>query len=465
MKRIVGILVIVMVATLVDAHRAYGAVEDGVPTGTGDPGQVIEGEVTLQFDPTLATGEAIQPTVPLEEILELGGSALPAPVIRDAFALANGLEEIAAADGIGWVRYRITDQVPVPEKISLLTALPEVEAAVPNYLGEFAAFPSTAPNDPRYNDQWGTKKVNMLGAWQLAGGGSTTRMLAVVDTGVRGGMNASGVFESQHEDLGFIDGRNFTLPYVSGQPQRKKFNDDCNHGTRVAGIAGAFTNNGKGIAGVAYNAPIWSLRVDGTACSVDVTAAAFAIDWAVSNGAYGITASFAKYAPSDSQVAPLKAAVDRAWNYKVPVVAASGNGNLNGFQDYVPARWYNVISVGGTNSNNARCTWVAFDGLTDGANYGYPGLDLSAPCLSVLSTEDGGGYASVHGTSLAVPYVAGIIFIMKSKYPSWTSQQIKNELSLTADKVGGYNYSSNPYCGGHSPQLGCGLLDADSAVN
>lgn len=459
------LVILSLLVTVANVGTARGAAEDGVPTGTADPGPVIDGELTLKFAPELAAGDAIQSTVPLEDALDVGESALPEPAVRNAFAVAHGLEEMAAAEGIGWVRYRITDQIPVLEKIEILSALPEVEAVVLNYLGEFAAFPTDPPNDPRYNDQWGTKSVNMLGAWRLAGGGSTTRMLAIVDTGVRGGMNASGAFESQHEDLGFIDGRNFTLPYVSGQPQRKKFNDDCNHGTRVAGIAGAFTNNGKGITGVAYNAPIWSLRVDGTACSVDITAAAFAIDWAVSNGAYGITASFAKYVPSDSQVAPLKAAIDRAWNNKIPVVAASGNGNLNGFQDYVPARWYNVISVGGTNSSNTRCTWVAFDGLTDGANYGYPGLDLSAPCLSVLSTEDGGGYASVHGTSLAVPYVAGIIFIMKTKYPSWTSQQIKNELSLTADKVGGYNYSSNPYCGGHSPQLGCGLLDADSAVN
>jgi subtilisin family serine protease len=305
----------------------------------------------------------------------------------------------------------------------------------------------------------------MLGAWRLAGGGNANKKLAIVDTGVRGGMNANGVFESQHPDLGFIDGRNFTLPYVNGNPQRKKFNDDCNHGTKVAGIAGAFTNNGTGIAGGACNAPIWSLRVDLPGCSVDHNAAALAIDWAATHGAYAITASFTKYAPSDSTVQMLRDAIEVAWDNNVPVVTAAGNGDLNGFSDYVPARWLHVVTVGGTDSANARCRWTAFDGLTDGANYGAPGIDVAAPCEVILSTLDAGGYGYDNGTSLAVPYVAAGVYLMKSRYPSLTSQQIKNRLWNTADKVGGYNYNwRTDLCGGLSAELGCGLLDADGAV-
>lgn len=389
---------------------------------------------------------------------------IPSEATRASFASAARLEETGTMDAIGWVTYHITDGADTLKKVQALRSSPEVLAAVPDILGEFAAFPQTPPSDPKYSSQWGHARINMLGAWQIAGGGATNKILAVMDTGVQGGMDANGNWTTQHPDLGYVDGRNFTLPYVNGQPQRKLFHDQCGHGTAVAGVAAAFTNNGTGIAGVAYNAPIWSFRITPSgSCSASMLAAAKAVNWAVANDVYAITASFVHEAP-DSAVLPFKAAVDNAYANGVMVVAASGNGDISGFGAFIPARWTSALTVGGTNAADGRCRWKNSPNEWEGANYGTPGLDVSAPCLSVWTTTLGGGYASVHGTSIAVPYVAGIVFLIKSRHPSWVGSQIKSRIWSTADKVGGYSYSWNSFCGGQSSQLGCGLIDADAAV-
>jgi thermitase len=383
---------------------------------------------------------------------------------RAVFAKANGLHETGVVEGTNWYTFGIDDAVAAPTKITVLESKPGVAAAVPNYELEWSSFPQDPPNDPSWDDQWGASKIKLLTAWQRAGGGNGSHMIAIVGSGVQGGIDANGAWTTQHPDLGYVDGRNFTLPYVNGQPQRKKFNDDCGHGTIVAGVAAAFANNGKGIAGVAYNAPIWALRVNGDGCSnPTVAAAAKAITWAANNGAYAITASWGKNIPADADAQPLKDAVDYAYAHGVPVVTSSGNGNQSHFEDYVPARWATAITTGGTNSSDKRCTWTQdLDSL--GANYGSPGLDVSAPCLDVVTTTLGSGYGTYSGTSLSVPYVAGVVFLMKSRYPSWTSSQIKNRLWSSADKVGGYSYAWNSFCGGQSKELGCGRLDAAGAV-
>ena len=199
--------------------------------------------------------------------------------------------------------------------------------------------------------------------------------------------------------------------------------------------------------------PILSARIDRNSVPYE-PAAVEAIYYAVNNGASVITASWT-FAGTDSAHQALKDAVNYAWSRNVMVVAAVPNRAESNFNNFVPARWYNVVSVGGTTSADKKASF---------SSYGNPGIDVSAPADNIYSTTRTGGYAYGDGNSFAVPLVAGAIALMKKRYPSITSQQIKDRLWNTADKVGGYNYTSNPFCGGHSPQLGCGRLDAADAV-
>lgn len=427
---VAGILLLILVAQ----QPAHAATQDGRPV-TASPGAVsfIPNELSVKFTPLL-----------------------PDVASQTTFAAANGIKELSRVENLPWIRYEITDGEAELDKAAELSASPLVEKAIPIVLGTAFAFPQDPPNDPYWSDQWGLLRTNMLGAWQIAGGGSGTHFVAIVDTGVA--TNRKG-------ELGTINGHSF----VGGG-----FDDSCGHGTAVAGVAAAYTNNGKGIAGVAYEAPIYSLKIDPTGnCDIDFQAAAEAIQWAVNHGAWAINASWGCRIdePCGAYADELETAVDNAWNADVPVAVASGNENHSSFADHSPANSYHVITVGGTGPSDTRCQWDGPDRdpntgklVHHGANYGDPGLDVSAPCLNIVTLDLAGGYFYESGTSLAAPLVTGLVYLIKSRHPNWTSSQIRSRIDNTADKVGTYSYSWGSYCGGQSAELGCGLIDPTAAV-
>lgn len=404
------------------AVPAFGATGDGTPSADGPQPGFVPGEVLVTFRDGFLPKE-----------------------VRGPLASAWGLQEVSFAPATALFRFRITDGRDVDAKLSFLESRPEVASVTKNWLGQLFF----TPNDPYWSRQWGMSKVKMPTAWDrlIAAGrpGGSTRYIAIADTGV----------DLDHPDLGVIYGWNF----VTGRSDR---GDDCNdpqgawhgHGSLVAGTAAAFTNNSRGIAGANYAAPILSAKMTDL-CTPVLSAAVEAIEYSVDNGASTITASWGWYFLTDTQLAPLKNAVQYAYNNNVLVVAASGNDSWNNFNNIAPARWFTVVTVGGTTSTDSRAPF---------ANYGAPGLDVSAPAVDIFSTNSIGGYEWASGTSFSVPFVAGTIGLIKGKYPSWTSSQIKNRLGSTADKVGGYNYSWSTICGGQSAELGCGRLDAADAV-
>jgi subtilisin family serine protease len=165
-----------------------------------------------------------------------------------------------------------------------------------------------AVNDPGFSDQWALPKIGAPQAWSRADGGGI--IIAVVDTGV----------DLNHEDLAgkLVQGRDFVAPDTPP-------NDEHGHGTHVAGIAAAITNNGRGIAGVAPEARIMPVRVLDHEGSGSASNVAAGIRWAADNGAHIINLSLGSldqplFGPS------FGAALDYAWsNGSTPIVAA---GNL-----------------------------------------------------------------------------------------------------------------------------------------
>lgn len=370
-------------------------------------------------------------------------AGFPARSLRDAFAAANGLEEVFFTPKSHFFRFRITDGSTPDQKIAQLDGQPDVLSVTRIPRGER----HYVPPDPLYPNQWYLPQVNMPAAWDLAGGGSTS-YIALVDSGVQQ--------TPDHEDLGVIAGWNF----LDGNSD---VNDLDGHGTTVAGIMAAFTgaaNGTKGIAGINYNAAILVAKDGNAQPAIDLTAAG--IEWAVNRGAAAINVSTGYRNVTAEELEVLRQAVEYAWYSNRPVVASSGNDGAT-IRGVYPAAFTTVITVGATTRSDTR---AAFSNSADMSASPPLYIDLAAPGVEMCTTAISNTYScspGPDGTSYSAPMVTGTLGLLEGRYPNLTSADMKARLSNSADKVGGYSYSGT-YCGGLSAELGCGRLDAAGTV-
>jgi subtilisin family serine protease len=241
-----------------------------------------------------------------------------------------------------------------------------------------------------------------------------------------------------HVDLaGKIDaGHNFIACPDTNIPCPFLPQDDFGHGTHVAGIAAASTNNGAGIAGVSWGARIMPLKVLNSSGSGTFENVAAAIVWAVDHGAQVINLSLGGSAYS----AGLENAVLYAYGNNVLMAASSGNTGSN-FVLY-PARFPQVIAVGASNMSNQPASF---------SNYG-PEVDLAAPGDFIYSTLPG-GYGFRTGTSMSAPHVSGLASILFGYVTSADSVRgIIESTALDIGPVGWDDYS------------GAGLIQMDAAI-
>lgn len=199
---------------------------------------------------------------------------------------------------------------------------------------------------------------------------------------------------------------------------------DAEHGTHVAGIAGAERGNGIGVDGIAPpNVRIMSVRAvpDGDERDKDV---ANAIRYAVDNGANVINMSFGK------AYSPQKELVDEAVRYAdskgVLLVHAAGNAgaSLDSENNFPNPRY-----LGGGQARNwieVGASGPALDSLAAPfSNYSRTRVDVFAPGVGILSTVPGNGYKANQGTSMAAPVVSGLAALVMSFYPDLTAQQVR----------------------------------------
>ncbi|MBU8598380.1 peptidase S8 [Shouchella clausii] len=293
-----------------------------------------------------------------------------------------------------------------PEDVDAL----ELDPAI-SYIEEDAEVTTMAQSVP-----WGISRVQAPAAHNRGLTGSGVKV-AVLDTGI-----------STHPDLNIRGGASF----VPGEPSTQ---DGNGHGTHVAGTIAAL-NNSIGVLGVAPNAELYAVKVLGASGSGSVSSIAQGLEWAGNNGMHVANLSLGSPSPS----ATLEQAVNSATSRGVLVVAASGNSGAGSIS--YPARYANAMAVGATDQNNNRASF---------SQYGA-GLDIVAPGVNVQSTYPGSTYASLNGTSMATPHVAGAAALVKQKNPSWSNVQIRNHLKNTATSLG----STNLY--------GSGLVNAEAAT-
>src|ERR1051325_1853471 len=294
---------------------------------------------------------------------------------------------------------------------------PQVQFAEPNFI---ISKEDLTPNDPQFNQQWALQNTGQSGgqfgsdikvsaAWTTTTG-STSTVIAVIDSGI----------DFTHADL--TDNQ-----WTNSKPSTKndlhgwdfinnsaEIKDEQGHGTAVAGIIAAEGNNSEGISGVMWHASLMSLRVLANTGTGDVANAVQAIDYAVAHGAHVINLSWG----TSGESMALKDAIDRAMKRNVVVVCSAGNNGKDlATTPYYPASFglKDLIAVAATDNFDQPASW---------SNYGARAVTVAAPGTDILTTQMGGGYRSVTGTSAAAPVVAGIAGLLKTFRPGANTNQI-----------------------------------------
>lgn len=386
------------------AASLLGSVAGAVPARAETPGQ------------SDVPGTADMPDVP--EVLPDAES-----LVQPEGALGS-VSAIVVSDGVAEVVTRQADaseRAAVEDELRALPGAIDVSVDVPVAI---------ASHDPWLPQQWGLEALgiddlNRTGT-VLDGSGLT---VAVLDSGV----------DALHEDLnGYVLcalGADFALDAATADPAGNGCVDPNGHGTHVAGTVAAGIGNGIGIEGVSRAAIIPIRVLDASGAGTSATVAQGIID-AVDKGADVINMSLA--GPYSSS---FDTAVQYATDNGVVVVAAAGNNRQTGNAVNYPAASPGVISVAA----------MDMDGTSAPFSYSGPSNFVSAPGVSIVSTLSGGGYGYSSGTSMAAPFVAGVVARFLEAYPTRTPAQVRTALRATALDLEGPGFDNN---------TGYGLVDA-----
>ena len=335
--------------------------------------------------------------------------------------IVNALGRVAGEQPtIHAFRVRLNRSVSMQYALDRIRRHADVTYVEPNHIVQAAA----APNDPSWGSQYGPKKMQVDQAWDYYEPQAQT-VVAVLDTGV----------DYNHPDLSSVlyrDASGAVIGYnaINGTTSAA---DDHGHGTHCAGTIAARINNGVGVAGVAGWNPLMAgadnyvkimpVKVlDSTGNGSD-SSVANGIIWAADRGAKVISLSLGGAGSSTTTYN----AVNYAWNKGCIVIAAAGNSGVS--TQFFPAAYTNVISVGATDGS---------DTLASFSNYGS-WVKVAAPGVGILSTYVGGGYASMNGTSMATPHVAGLAALLRSQSPGLTNSQLSSIITGNVDAY--YPYS------------------------
>ncbi|NQS97052.1 MAG: S8 family serine peptidase [candidate division Zixibacteria bacterium] len=400
-------------------------------------------------------------------------SGIPA---LDQILLDNGFKSRAALfahlrgrDPSGLKRvyeFQLDDDAGIPALSERISEIPGVEYAEPAFIrsvdnigagvkGESGGL-DEIPDDPFYSMQWHLPSVNAPSAWDVTKGDPNV-VIAIVDNGV----------DWDHPDLlsniwnnpweipnnGIDDDENGYIDDIHGWDFMMNDNDpsidddtlfgSTYHGTHVAGIAAAVTNNGQGIAGMAPDCRILPVKCGN---GNSIYTGAQGITYAVACSAKVINCSWGGGGYSQLEAD----AIANACSTGALVIAAAGNDSSQIM--HYPSAIEGVLAVASIGPDNAKSSF---------SNY-HTWVDVSAPGEDIFSTYTTSGssptYAPSGGTSMSTPLVAGVAGLVFSVNPGWDFQQATIKIMNSCDDI--YNYNSPEYAG----YLGAGKVNAYRAV-
>ncbi|MDR1815271.1 MAG: S8 family serine peptidase [Clostridiales Family XIII bacterium] len=483
---IVGGLVLCLIFTLSSLPVAYA--EDAIIESSEPESLTADQLETAAAIDALEEEGGVQPG---KVLLVLREDADEEAVVEETHEIADVNEDVLAEDEKLVVVETPADE-SLGEAIERYKGDPDVLIAQPNY----RYYPAENPvNDTYYSSQWALQPAataNVPAAWSLVPEPEAKIRVAVLDSGVdishpdlKGSIAAGTAFNTLANDSA-VDLSAVAWPSSAASlhpgvvPSATNITDDLGHGTHVAGIVAATRNNGRGVAGVAGGyAEIVPVKVfhwtdynnDGVIQRTSYTSGTYTIveyftytselvegiEYAVSQGCRVVNMSLGGYAESDND-STVADAITAAKAVNVMCVCAAGNGNGGIYTDSSwPSDYSDAISVTATTSTNTR---VYF------SDYG-PAKDIAAPGDNIYSTYPvlKGSYTTMSGTSMATPFVSGVLALMLAANPNLTWTQCTTILYGTATPAASLpvptDYDgSSPY----SYYYGAGLVNAGAAV-
>ena len=325
------------------------------------------------------------------------------------------------------------------------------------------------PNDPRFTSQWGLVNSEAKSAWPVAGALNvgTTVMVAVIDTGVQLDHPDLSNRLSAQQTWGRCDS-GACVVYSDSNSSTRPYDYD-GHGTHVAGIIAAETDNGIGVAGVAGDRPvsIMPVQVLGPDGSGTTDGVAAGISWAVAKGARVINMSLG----GDQDTQSVNSAIDAAYAAGVLVIVSAGNCGgysyiTNGCRTLNEKDYPAAYADTGSNGNGKLIPVAAVDRTNSIASFStqqtyVASNGMSAPGVDILSTsvtaKVSSGYDYDNGTSMASPHVAGAASLIWSTFPSLTREQVRTALRSSVIVTAGASQIPNAY--------GAGLLNITGALS
>lgn len=305
------------------------------------------------------------------------------------------------------------------------------------------------PNDPVVSSQYHIGKINCYQAWDITQG-DTNVVIGIVDSGS----------DFDHPDLaanikynyadpvdgidndanGFVDDfKGWDFYYYDNDPNIMGGSD---HGSHVSGDASQVTNNGVHGAGSGFKCKLRISKHAPDFASTSIFNSNDGIVYQYQNGADVINCSFG----SGSFSSATQNIINNAWSAGVVICASAGNDGLN--VPRYPASYDNVVNVAASTSGDLKASF---------SNY-HSTVDVIAPGQGILSTVWDNNYAVFDGTSMSTPVTAGVVGLIRSKYPLWTPAQVVDRLLLGVDSI----YNLNPtYVG----LIGTGRVNAFKCVS
>ena len=398
--------------------------------------QLLKGTVTSYYDLTACIFDLLKKQMILIESTDLSDASEVIATKEELAKIGQKLKlvNIESYTRIFSLKLKTPGKKNVLELVDKLNSCADVLYAFPDYM---CYQDTVTTNDTFLASQWAIDSLNMGEAWEFTTGENTVTV-GVADSGL----------DHEHEEF---EGR-FSNIADEDFVYRTNTYDLNSHGTHVAGIIGASTNNNKGIAGVNWNVEIRPLRVFNEQGEGTVSALIEAINYAqyfaipILNYSGGL---YISATPNTDECNTIEVLSDALQTYNGLFICSAGNGYdhdndkttpkiiINDDSDYVhyPSglTLNNVISVG---AHDRYDNWHY--------NYSEASVDLAAPGIDICSTVPSGyndaGYASFSGTSMATPYVTGVAALIMSLPggEDFTPVQIKNFILNGTEPVAGF---------------------------
>jgi len=366
-------------------------------------------ERPLDADPAYEPGRVL--------VLYEPGASLEAQAMALSCSGATPAEQVA--NDLALVAVRPGEELAVAER---LRAQPGVLAAEPNY----RVYALASPNDPYFGSQWHHLLMHAPDAWGMTVGSSAVTV-AVIDSGA----------DLNHPDLAtrLIAGRDYVDTPNDMEPR-----DAYGHGTHIAGLIGAVTDNYIGVAGVDWRAQLLIIRVLDQNGEGYLDNVVKGIDYAIGQGADVINLSLG----SSGGAAIMQPAIDRAHAAGIVVVAAMGNQGSS--TPFYPAACNHVIAVAATTRNDVYAyysNWGSHIDLAAPGGETHPsttnGIYSTMPTYTVTANSALGmarNYDYWQGTSMSAALVSGLSALLLAANPALTPQQVESLMASTAQDLG-----------------------------